>query len=266
MTDGRGGSVSDTALVQVGEGTLLVATGAAVLAFDMDGNQFVFYEGGTEVEVLGTRIFIGPHNIGEVDHDGNVISSITKPPEVPGALSFVVLPDAGFAYLDNRSDTLSFISSDGTFITKLEMPDASPENLQNIMGTTVGNRLVVSETGHNKLVEVDLSTYEASVFRDFSGLPGWLADIEYSTGVYYLTQWNKVHTFTETGEPVELFDTGEEGNIMGIAVVGRYAYTVLNHAGKMYKTDVFTGETELFAEGLNSPDDIEFLPVRLESR
>jgi hypothetical protein len=263
VSDSRGGSVSDTALIEVSGGTLLVTTDDAILAVDMEGNHFVFYDISVRVEVLGTRIFIGPGNIGELDHSGTAIDLIIKPPEIPSAYGFAVLPDARFVYIDNDSDSLGFMDSEGNFIANVEMPETSPDQLQNVNGLVVGNKLIVSETGTNKLIEVDLSTYEASIFRDFTQLSGWLGDIDYSNGVYYLCQAEKVHTFTEQGEPSQLYDTQGERNIIGIAVVGRYAYITVSAVGRLYRIDVLTGESELFVEGLNRPDDIEFIPVNL---
>jgi hypothetical protein len=265
VIDGRGGSASDTALIDVSEGTLLVKTDDAVLAVDLQGNYFVFHDIPKHVEVLGTRIFLKTVDIWELDHSGNVTDVISKPPEIQTGYGFAVIPGPEFVYLDNNGDSLGFMDSEGGFITNVEMPETSPSSLQNMRGVVVGNRLVISETGHNKLAEVDLSTYEALIFRDFTHLSGWLGDIDYKDGLYYMTQTSRIHTFTEQGEPNLLIETEGDFYITGLAVVGRYAYiTAVNPSG-LRRIDVFTGEAELVVELASNPWEIEFIPVSLSA-
>jgi hypothetical protein len=184
------------------------------------------------------------------------------PPEVPEAYNFTVLPDAGFAFLGNSTDTISIVDAGGDFITKFEMPGHDFDHNQSVEGITLGNRLIVSENGEKELMEVDLSTYAAGIYRNLADLGGWLGDLDYSDGVFYICQCTRVSTFTEDSDPVELFNV-EAGCITGIAVVGNYAYTVVNSPGLAYKTHIITGETEIFAEGLGYPEDIEFVPLKL---
>lgn len=263
VSDGRGGSASDTASMDVSGGTFLVRTDDEVLAVDMDGSHFVFHWLPQHLEVLGTRIFLGSVDIWELDHSGNEIDLIYRPQEITFGYTVAVLPGPRFVYLDNRGDSLGFMDSDGTFITKMEMPETSPSSAQNMSGLVVGNRLIISETGTNKLVEVDLSTYEARIFRDFTHLPGWLGDMGYRDGLYYMSQGASVHTFTEQGEANLLIDTEEEFRITGLVVVGRYAYVSAVLPSSLYRIDIFTGEPELVVEFASNPWEVEFLPVDL---
>jgi hypothetical protein len=41
--------------------------------------------------------------------------------------------------------------------------------------------------------------------------------------------------------------------------VGTYAYTVSNGAGALYKVNLSTGEYETLADGLDYPQDVEFV-------
>jgi DNA-binding beta-propeller fold protein YncE len=248
---------------QVPPGTLLVQTDDGMIAADLAGESFVFADHGGKIEVIGNRIFAGIGTITEFDHQGDVIRRIFRPAEVPNSYNLVVLPDTGFAFLANHSDTISIIDSVGNFVTAMEMPEATPGGLQNVSGICVGNRLIVSETGTRKVVAVDLLTYEASVFKDLTGLSGWLSDIDYSDGTYYICQAQKIHSFTETGDVFEVCEI-DTSNITAIAVVDDYAYIAINFAGRVYKVDLATGDYGLFLDGLNYPQDIEFIGVDLE--
>jgi DNA-binding beta-propeller fold protein YncE len=262
VSDAGGRSASDSVAVEVRDGRLLVRTGSGLFAVDMEGNSFLFNTTAANVEVLGTRIFAGRSTIAELDHQGNVIASIPVPPEVPASYNFVVLPDAGFAFLDNETDTISFIDSQGNFITKLEMPEHDLDHNQTVDGIVVGNRLIVSENGVRELVEVDLSTHVAGIYRDLGQIGGWIGHLDYSNGIFYICQCTGAYTFTEDSDPVELFAV-DAGCLSGIVVVGSYAYTVVNSPGKIYRTNIKTGETETFLEGLNYPQDIEFIGAPL---
>jgi len=61
--------------------------------------------------MLERRLLPGRHNTSEFDHGGNTIALVRQPPELPASIRLAVLPDAGFAYLDNIGDTVSFIGS-----------------------------------------------------------------------------------------------------------------------------------------------------------
>lgn len=264
VDDGRGQSDSDTVLVEVRGGTLLVQTDTEVLAVGMSGDYFSFRQGDSKLEVLGTRIFFGAGTVSEIDHSGNVIYQVSRPPEGPSRVTdFAVLPDAGFAFMENWGDTITFVTSGGAFIDNVVMPEASEIN-QGLWGVVVGNTLIISETGNQKLVQVDLTTRDASIFKDLSHLGGWLLDIDYSNGIYYLAQYDDLFEFTEDSDAEVLFNL-PDGFMLYLAVVGKYAYATDRIAGKIYRVDVSTGEGEVLVEGLDNPRDIEYLPVALEA-
>jgi hypothetical protein len=234
-----------------------------VVAADLWGGSFVFASHTGVVEVLGTRIFAGTNSIDEYDHQGNMVATIPRPPEIPRSITFVALPDGGFAFLENSTDSMYFMDAAGNFITADSLPERSPHNRQNLSGTIVANSLIISETGTRKLVEVDLATYGASIFRELSDLGGHLSDIDYSNGVFYICRGEKVHYFTASGDAAELCHL-PVGNNTGIAVIGTYAYVVKNSPGELYKVDISTGQYELLLGGLNYAQDLEHLPVALE--
>ena len=261
VDDGEGHTASDTTELEVRGGTLLMESRGGLIAVGMDASSFVLYSARVEVEVLGTRIFIGPADVREIDYTGQVIGGPGRPGEVTGYNSFAMLPDGGVAFLENSTDFVFFVSPGGEFIEALQLPEASVVN-QFVIGLVVGNDLIISETGSYKLARIDLTTHEVSIFKDLSQLASWLGDIEYLDGMYYLTQWESLHEFTETGDPTEIahFD---QGSILGVAVVGTSAFVTSRNEGRIYRVDIPTGTVEIFAEGFDEPYEIEYLPVGL---
>lgn len=262
VTDTSGGSASDTVTVDVLSGTLLVRTSDGLTAVDFDGNSFVLHESTSDVELLGTRIFMwGGGYILELDDQGNEIGTISiSNPDVSGY--FTMHPDGGFSYNSNNDDVMHFMEADGTWRETVAMPDSSPDHLQNIDGVVVDGNLILSETGNNQLIRVDLTTLEASIFRTINDGGGWLGAIDYYDGEYYLCRSRVVHHFTEAGEVYDLC-TVPDGNITGIVCAGSYAFVVINFEGDLYRIDRATGEYELILSGLGYPQDIEYYPTRI---
>jgi hypothetical protein len=263
VTDGNGGTVRDTLSVDVMGGTLLVQSRAGLHAVDAYGGKFLLTDGGGFVEVLGTRIFRGPGGgISEIDHQGQFASS-TGIPTGAGGYDFAMLPDGGFALLANHDDMVHFVGPDGALIETVPMPEPSPESLQNVDGVIAGDRLIVSENGSDGVLAFDLATREASILRKVDDETGWLGSIDYHDGIYYLCRSTRVQKFAETGELTTVC-TLPAGNITGIVVVGSYAYVVVNAEGTLYRVDVRSGSFERILNDLDYPQDIEYLPVRLE--
>jgi hypothetical protein len=263
VSDGRGGTVTGDLTVEVVRGTLLVRTRDGLIAVDLAGNAFTFYEVPGNVEVLGSRIFLGGGDfVWEFDHAGEIIASTRRPPEIPYTYDLVVLPDGGFAHLDSTNDQVGFMGPGGEFIRNVDYPEASPDNHQSADGIVVDDQLIASETGTNKLVRVDLVSYEATIFRDLSHLDGSLSAIDHQDGTYYLCQKSRVHRFTAEGAVTQLCEL-DDHNITAIALVEDRAYVVTNFGGRIHQIDTTTGESQIFLEGLDYPQDIEFIPVRL---
>lgn len=161
---------------------------------------------------------------------------------------------------------MHFVGPDGTFRATVADPDSSPNTLQNMSGVIVGNRLIVSETGNNQFIAVDLSTLEASIFREVDSDHGWLGAIEYvpADGLFYLGHSMAIRRFTEAG-PLQMAAQFTGGNVTGIAAVGRFLYVVFNHEGTLRRVDPATGASEVLLN-LDYPVDIEYLPVGLVER
>ena len=136
-------------------------------------------------------------------------------------------------------------------------------------GIVVGNKLVISEDGFKRIVQIGLDDYNVSVFRDFSGVPRvWLGAIAYSNKVYYVAQAKRMYSFRDNNEDPILLAELPESNISGIDICGKTAFVVVNglsnegsqkRIGSVYKLDLATGKYEKFIDQLQYPTDIELL-------
>jgi hypothetical protein len=265
--DGHGESDTAEVSIEVPEGTLLVQTTEGLAAVSMDGSYFLYPDLRGPVEVLGTRIFVKltlhSYNILEIDNHGATLASRTIPSGVWNYTVPAVLPDTGFAFLDNSVDSIHFSDPQGDLTQSVAMPNGNNQENQVTDGVVVGNRLIVSENGNDQIIEVDLATYTTSVLRDLSGLAAYLSGIDYSRGFYYLCDADdKVSTFGEDG-PVSTLNT-LGGVLIAITVVGDYAYVTANSSGTVHKVNINSGSSEIFVEGLNHPEDIEYVTLAME--
>ncbi|HVP58146.1 MAG TPA: hypothetical protein VMU02_08605, partial [bacterium] len=236
-------------------------------AVHLDGNHFLVSDNlQGQTEVVGVHIFTrsAGRTLAEIDYQGATLRSIPIPAVIPYPYKFVAIPDGRFAHLDNDNDRIDFTDAQGNFICTVPMPDPSPEELQCAYGIVVGNRLIVSETGTRKLIQVDLTSYQASIFRDLSDYStSWLGAIDYYDGVYYLCTYNKVLRFTESGA-IEEVATFTKNNLVGLAVVDGYAYVIINcYPSEVDRIDLQTMTAEPIAADLGYPESFAYIPVNL---
>jgi hypothetical protein len=264
VVDDQGGAAADTAYVVVRGGTLLVQSESGLMAVDIDGSYFMFYDTQSEVEVLGTRIFFGTANVGELDHEGNVIGVRPNPPEIPWATTSIVLPDAGMAFINNERDSIYFMGPLGDFVHVIPTPHQSPGGLQSTGGTTVGNSLVMVDTRSDYIFKIDLGTYAVDSLA--AVVPGGrdLRDVDYSDGAYYVCRSEGIYRYRE-GEGVVEVCSIPGANHCAICVVGTQAYVCSCGQDEVYRIDLSTGEYEALTDGISGPEDIEYIPVALEA-
>ncbi len=276
VSDPKGETASDSVQVEAVStvGTLLVVTGDGLTAVHTDGSRFVLRPDlRHDVEVVEQRIFsrrsmAALDTIYQLEPDGSTVRAIPIPEVIPYPYHFVALPGGGFATLDNESDRIDFIDSDGNFLRTVMMPDLSPDELQGVRGVVVGDKLIVSETGGGKVICVDLTTYAASILRDLSTLPvPWISDIDYWNAYYWLCGPRDSWRFTSAGDVYDLC-TFTEANLVGIAVVDAIGYFVINCSpSRLYRVEVPLSpcSPELVASDLGQPIDMEYIPVLITS-
>lgn len=212
------------------------------------------------IEILNNELYVSNETHGGDilvhDLDGNYLRTIPTPSQVTQYLEFVTLPDGRIALLDNINDKIYFIDSSGNLLTTTNILDSPDSYYQNLDGVVVGNRLIFSEDGNNHILQIDLDTYEKSIFKDLSSLPHWLGAITYAEGQYYICGPRTVYSFVDGGNVTKIAEV-PEGNITGIVVVDNYAYVSVNFGGKIYKIDLSNGTNTIFTSGLNYPKDLE---------
>lgn len=227
-----------------------------------EGERLLFAgTGGRNVEVYEDRIYIkSVREISVFNRDGSLYGRIDIDSRIEMALIMCVLPDGNLAFLDNENDLVSFTNPYGELIHEMSLSGvAADESLQNVRGVVVDNGLIISVDGNNRIIRIDLDTYEWSVFRDFQHLTGWLGDIDHAEGTYYLCQSRKLYSFRE-GEEEQLICELPEGNNAGIAVLGDFAYVVSYGGNKVYRVNVHSGDYDVIVSDANYPQDIELLP------
>jgi hypothetical protein len=256
--------VADTLEIFVTGSTFLVATDGGIMAVGYDGTTSVFHHMTKDIEVLGTRIFAWLGNaIRELDHQGAELRDIDIPPEIPPATAFVVLPDGGFAFVQNVNDSIYFMDAAGAFVTADSIVESSPSSLQSTGGLAFDDRLIMVDTGPDQVFEYNLQTYEGTVLHALEEVYFFPLDIDYSGTTFYVSGSSKVCRFTEVG-PVELLCTLPGSYAASLAVAGSYAYVATSAAGTIHKVSIHTGDYDLLVDGLDRPKDIEYIPVEIQ--
>ncbi len=238
---------------------LYVLTGQGVMQVSNNGQmQSVISGAGTDLDTSGNELYKITNDRSAVqvfDLVGNLSRSIPIPIEAAGEyLQLAVIPDGRLALMDNANDVVYFTDNSGGLITTAYLRSPADNSLQNLDGVVVGDRLIISEDGDKHLVQIDLNSYQASVYRDFSGLPlSWLGSLTYVAGQYYLTGPTQIYAFPEGGD-IRLVAEVPEGNITGIAVIDNTAYVSINFSGTIYKIVLSTGAVDALASGLDYPE------------
>ncbi|MCF8364298.1 MAG: hypothetical protein K9H16_00860 [Bacteroidales bacterium] len=236
---------------------LIVSAYDGVYKVDKYGNSSYFSSGCYDIEIFDNYIYtLTSDYVKKYSINGNLIASIPIASQVDYKIAFVVIPNQGFAFLDNQYDKVYFTDFNGNYITEVSMPNANSASLQNVKGIVVNDKLIVSENGNNGIISIDLNNYSTGIFKDFSNLQGWLGAVGYSNGTYYLCQATKIHSFTNNSNP-SLITTVPNGNLTGISIDGAIAYASINFENRVIKLDLNTGTYSNFITGINKPDDIE---------
>ena len=231
------------------------------------------------VEQSRNQIFVSSRRYLTVLHlNGTVLRQIPLPKEVPYFINFTILPNNAIALLNNNNDKVYFVDSEGKYLKTIDILQKPDRHLQNMHGIVVNNSLLISENGHKQIVQIDLSSYDVSIFRDLSHLGGWLGAIGYNKGTYYVCQAKKIFSFTKEADVLQPVAELPEGNITGIVINDNKAYLSVNGVGKamridpkkkftiaagaVYQVDLITGHISVVKEGLKYPKDLALLLVR----
>jgi len=189
------------------------------------------FSGTTRASVLEDELFVYDSIRARIDVyglSGELRRTINVPKEIHWLTSLVVTPDRRIAILDNKNDVIYFLSEQGSLLKTVPFSNTPNNELQNMEGVVVGNRLVVSETGNNEIFAVDLSSYKVSLFLNLNKLRGWLGSITYNHGAYYICQSREIYTFKKDANCITKVATIPEGNITGITTMNGKLFAVIN--------------------------------------
>ncbi len=253
--------------------SLLVVEMTQLSKLDYSGESEVFVDGHGPAKSLDGEVYVHREkNVIVYDATGQKRQTIPIPPEVRYSLDFVVLPDGQLAFLDNQNDAIYFVDVKGNHLQTVRLVDEPDRHFQNMDGIVVGNKLIVSENGHKELIEVDLDTYEVSLFRSLKQLRGGLGAILYTDGRYYICQKRDIYSFTEDSAEITKVATTPEGNITGIVSANGRLFAVVNGMSKvkelclsdkyrttqgiLYEIDPKTGKITQIRGALNFPSGV----------
>ena len=158
---------------------------------------------GYGLEILDNEIYLNNQTRGAdilvYDLEGNYLRTILTPSQASQYLDFVTLPDGRIALMDNANDKIYFVNSSGDLLATTNILDNPDDIWQNLDGIVVNNQLVFSEDGQKRILKIDLTTYQKSIFKNLTSLPGaWLGAIAYADGQYYLATSSRVHSHSMT--------------------------------------------------------------------
>lgn len=226
-----------------------------------DGAKILFNsEGSRDIEIFESKIYIHwGHNVSVYDPFGSLIRGIAIDSRIAYPYKMCVLPGENMAFLDNERDTVSFTNSAGELVKTVSFTGQPPDdNLQSVNGVVAENSLIICEDGNTQLVRINLDNFEWSVFRNFQHLPGWLSDVDYADGTFYMTQSQKFFSFREDNGENLVVELPDYHNT-GIAVLGNFAYITSNFGNKIYRVNVQNGHYEVILDDADRPGDIELI-------
>jgi len=252
--DGSGGT----------SGELYTVGKAGIHRISLDGtveHLLALHKDSYDIEIRDDRLYVTETTRGgdlvAYSLDGDYLTSIPTPAAANDYYKFVALPNRRFALLDNRNDKAFFIDETGSLLATTKLLSTPDSLYQSLSGIVVGNRLILSENGNGQVLAIDLTTYQASVFKTLSHLPQPLSDLAYTGGKYYILAGSRmVYSFTESGSAAKVGETGGV-NVTGICILGNFAYISTNSANKVFELNLGTGVASTLASGIHYPRDIE---------
>ena len=202
------------------------------------------------VEWYNDKLYFLPSTSGSIEERDPIDYSLIRTivPSVSGYYNFLPLPGDRFALFSNTLDVVFVIDNTGSLLTTANLLPQRDSRAQEVEGVVVGDQLIISENGNRQVMQLNLNTYQMSVFKDLNSISSqinWLGAITYDQGTFYIVQPNRVYKFTETGTP-ELICTLPAQNNTGIAVRDGYAYVSNNFGNSIYKIDLSDGSFETF--------------------
>lgn len=215
-------------------------------------------------ESMGGYVYVQQGNtISVYDAEGMEQRSFAIPPEALEVNNFTILPDGGIAFLSNRNDAIYFVDKNGKHLKTLPFLGEPDRSIQSMTGIVVDGSLIVSSNGNREVIAIDLKTYELSIFRSFKQLNGGIGAITYNEGVYYITHYSDIYSFTADSEDITKVGTTPRGNITEIIVKNGRLFAAVNsyfprpkQAETAYEIDLKTGDISEIKNLYKTPESL----------
>ena len=258
-----------------------------------DGLYFVDLNGKTEPfaktqkvvgrpAVRGSRVFVpGDGAIREFDVRGRLVRAIAienlalprwDPKAIRQELSrsrLLALPRGGFALLSPGSDRCYFLDQHGVWKRTVEILGAA--NWPGLLGTVVGEGLLISNIHMKDVRRVDLKTFKTEVYMRSDRSLGPIA-FDPQRQTCYVCSGAAIHAVSMKGNRGQpnvsqapkiakvqarfQYTTVQPHFISGIALHEECAYVTLLPYDCIVRVNIATGDPELFVEGLTHPGAI----------
>jgi len=234
-----------------------------VHTFGLDGvTEKVIEDLKRYIDVFENKLFVkqilsGKPGIGIYDFDFQKTGEITIPEGVEW-WEFAVVGEDEVALIDHDSDTATFISFTGDIRAEVTMADPADDNLQCIRPVLVEDKLVVLDGGDDRMLSIDLETYEVEVIRSTWAV-GPACALTYANGRFYHGASSNIYSFTADEEET-LLATIPGAFIADIVVLGRMAFFPADNGNAVYQVDLESGAYSKLVPDLKSPISIVLLP------
>lgn len=275
VSDGRGGEVSSDVDVHVENGMLLAfSTHDGLATVAADGTWKVVIPGGFRgIGVWNGRAYLQAFLPGSSSAMAMCAADLTagtvdcgptgEYSVAAGHLNYgeraIFLPDGGLGVL--AADSVAVWRGDGS------LWETRNVTLYSADATVMGGQLIVCCTDQNQILTTDLvkggfGTYSPlSIDRATAAVEGRLLfAVVYAGGQLYYGANQFVMETTYGGGVKDLISTAPDDNVTGMVVMGHDLYAALNLAGKIYRVDLTSGASEVFAQGLYMPTQLACLP------
>ena len=248
---------------------LLGSGGGRISWVDSDGTTEMLRYDGRVLEVFEHELYLlGDREITVIDLETGAQRNIPIPSAIEYVLNLTVLPDSSIALLDNQNDRVDFIDGSGDHLATVSISHGFDDHWQNLEGVVVDHRLILSEDGRQRLLAIDLDSYEVSVFRNLRhlrrrGRSYPLSALAYAEGSFYIGQGEKIYAFTEDSEGEELLTSLPDVSITSLVIVDAYIYAVVVRSKEVYRIERSSGKTTVLARDVGELWDLAFYPTSI---
>lgn len=228
-----------------------------IYSITFDGKKSFLFTG-SEIEIFNSHIYVvDGRYIKEYSNDMKLINEIKIPSQIEAIVHFSIIPNIGFAFFNNGSDSISFVDSEGVYWGRINMPGKKSFDLQSIDTIIIDNLLFVSSTDNNEIFTINLDDLSTEIYKKLNTLDGpSIGSIYYYDNNFYVTNFTDFFIFTKSETPRHKYGSFEP-NLVDFIIVDDYIYAAINFKNKIIKIDMYDGSTEILNDEVFWPEEIE---------